>query len=107
MKNFSSLDDLNLIKIEDVIKKKRYLYFKNLSIISEAIHSKQKHYAENTEREEILSNFDKSLTDSLNAIIRVRNTYSDHTIGQIESLFHIYSGRAPLSETFKHSCHIA
>ena len=90
---FKTINELESINIADVQNKSLYINSQyNLKVNSEL--NSQKLVAE--EYKKAKTNLDKlgsKLTKLIETTNTVKNTYSSQTIGQVESLFHIYSGR--------------
>jgi exonuclease SbcC len=90
---FKAINELKSINITDVQNKSLYINSQyNLKINSEL--SSQKLIVKAHEKaKNNLNKLGSKLTKLIETTNRVKNTYSSETIGQVESLFHIYSGR--------------
>jgi exonuclease SbcC len=90
---FKTINELKSINIADVQNKSLYINLQyNLKINSEL--SSQKLIVEKHEKaKDNLNKLGVKLNKLIETTNRVKNTYSSETIGQVESLFHIYSGR--------------
>jgi DNA repair protein SbcC/Rad50 len=91
--NFVSLNDLDEITEIDIQDKDSYLRFQYNELINSELNKKKLNLKKECDKLEILSKLKKKITDYITETVNVKNTYSSQTLGQIESLFHIYSGR--------------
>jgi exonuclease SbcC len=90
---FNTIDELKKITVTDVKNKKSYLILQyNLTINSE-LKNKEEKLKTHIKGQDNLVLLGVNLTSIIKNINTVKNTYSSQTIGQVESLFHIYSGR--------------
>lgn len=94
---FKSPESLDSLTAQSIDSKKRYINNK-FNELSNSIYSKKQNEANLLERkiqasEKLLG----SLGKISNALNKAKNQYINQTVGQIESLFHIYSGRLLLN----------
>ncbi|GAC19454.1 AAA family ATPase [Paraglaciecola arctica] len=90
---FKTINELKSINIADVQNKSLYINSQyNLKINSE-LNSQKLIVKAHKKAQANLDKFGSKLTKLIETTNTVKNTYSSETIGQVESLFHIYSGR--------------
>ena len=90
---FKTINELKSINIADVQNKSLYINSQyNLKINSE-LNSQKLIVKEHKKANSNLDKLGSKLTKLIETTNTVKNTYSSETIGQVESLFHIYSGR--------------
>ncbi len=86
-------DNLANISSELVGNKKQYLQFKFNSLINSTRHRKQERREKLSKQLVACNNLASQLKEIEKRLNATRNKYINQTVGQIESLFHIYSGR--------------
>ncbi len=90
---FSNVEELKNIMVTEVENKKLYIISQyNLTINSE-LKNKDDQLKGFNKAQTNLNSLGVKINSLINNINTVKNTYSSQTIGQVESLFHIYSGR--------------
>ncbi|NRB80365.1 MAG: AAA family ATPase [Saccharospirillaceae bacterium] len=90
---FTSIDELQKITVKDLEDKKKYINNQFNFKINAELKSKENELEKNEKSEGNLVELGVNLSNIIDQINKVKNTYSSQTIGQVESLFHIYSGR--------------
>ncbi|MFS1446464.1 AAA family ATPase [Vibrio lentus] len=91
--NFKDIEVIYDLNENDVKEKECYLRFKYNEVLNGELDSKKKELGSDNKKIEILLALKEKLSDYSLSTVYVKNTYSSRTLGQIESLFHIYSGR--------------
>jgi len=90
---FNTVYDLRKLTVADVRDKKSHVILKYNLKINSVLKEKEKNLKLYSKRKGNLDALGVKLTNIIGGINTVKNTYSSQTIGQVESLFHIYSGR--------------
>lgn len=90
---FKAIEDFYILEQQDLVNKMQYISIKaneaRSSKLQKSLESLQKIQRENKAAKNASEKV-KKLRDTLE---KVERTYSDHTISEIELIFHIYSGR--------------
>ncbi|MEL4390334.1 AAA family ATPase [Shewanella xiamenensis] len=90
---FKNPEELKGITLESIEKKLSYIHSKYSSLVSKTHEQKLKAFNQSEARLTAISKVDEKLKNSEKQLNQARNTYINQTIGEIELLFHIYSGR--------------
>jgi len=85
--------ELKKLTKREVKNKKSYLILKYSLKVNSELQSKNANLRKLNKAKDNLVLLGVKLDKLIKAINKVKNTYSSQTIGQVESLFHIYSGR--------------
>jgi len=91
--NFNNIDRLTKLAPEDVVNKKKYLEFQYSQLANIELAQKIEILNQKTKLISVSKELNTKVTEVIKHMTYVKNTYSSKTLGQIESLFHIYSGR--------------
>ena len=90
---FNTIEELKKLTVTEVKNKKLYLVSQYNLIINSELKNQDKKLKEFNKAQTNLNLLGEKLSSLIKNINTVKNTYSSQTIGQVESLFHIYSGR--------------
>ncbi|OEG72329.1 hypothetical protein BEL05_04960 [Shewanella colwelliana] len=90
---FKSPEDLKLITSETIEDKLSYIGNEFNNLISRAHQSKLKAFNKSNARLQVISEIESKLKNTEQKLNLARNTYINQTLGEIELLFHIYTGR--------------
>lgn len=91
--SFNSYEELKVITQESIENKLNYLHNEYNNLISKAHEQKLKAFNRSETRLQAISKVEKKLKATEQQLNLARNTYINQTLGEIELLFHIYSGR--------------
>jgi len=91
--HFGKVENIEKISMNDVLTKEKYLSFKYGQSINENLNELKNNLEVCRGKQEIVTSFIEKLENSSDITIKTKNDYLSKTIGHIESLFHVYSGR--------------
>ncbi|NWO06781.1 MAG: hypothetical protein HLX50_14125, partial [Alteromonadaceae bacterium] len=90
---FKNPDDLKNVTLEAIEDKLTYLSGEYNNLISSSYQEKLKAFSKSQARLEAIRKIESKLKDTEQQLNLARNTYINQTLGEVELLFHIYSGR--------------
>ena len=90
---FNSPEEIKSITHEKIEHKRNYIFNQYSKLVSETYDRKHKEYKKSEARLKAISVIKNRIRDTELQINKARNTYINHTLGEIELIFHIYSGR--------------
>ncbi len=91
--NFVKVEFILGLELQDAIDKKQYVECKYNTFVNVELVNKKEKVQKLIDDNETLTLLIEKLDKVEKVAVRVRNQYSSETIGQMESLFHLYSGR--------------
>lgn len=90
---FNNPEELKGITFESVEKKLNYIHNEYSNLVSKTHEKKLKAFNQSDSRLTAISKVEDKLRNTEKQLNQARNTYINQTLGEIELLFHIYSGR--------------
>lgn len=91
--SFTEVSELKALSQSHVQDKRRYLKFFYNSLISKTLKDTKQKFVVAAKKVEVVLELEERLKAIDKALNKAQNDYIGQTIGQMESLFHIYSGR--------------
>ncbi len=91
--NFNNVEGVEKVLISDVLAKKSYIQFHYYQFINNELESTLKKQHKCKDEKFVVDELVADLDKISGIATKTKNEYSSETLGQIESLFHIYSGR--------------
>lgn len=90
---FKNPEELKEITFESVEKKLNYIHNEYSNLVSKTHEQKLKAFNQSESRLTAISKVEDKLRNTEKQLNQARNNYINQTLGEIELLFHIYSGR--------------
>ncbi|EGQ9185111.1 AAA family ATPase [Vibrio parahaemolyticus] len=90
---FKNHEELKEITFESVEKKLNYIHNEYSNLVSKTHEQKLKAFNQSESRLTAISKVEDKLRNTEKQLNQARNNYINQTLGEIELLFHIYSGR--------------
>ncbi|EJL6761791.1 AAA family ATPase [Vibrio cholerae] len=90
---FKNPEELKEITFESVEKKLNYIHNEYSNLVSKTHEQKLKAFIQSESRLTAISKVEDKLRNTEKQLNQARNNYINQTLGEIELLFHIYSGR--------------
>lgn len=91
--SFKNPEELKKITQESIEKKLSYLFNQYNNLVSKTHEQKLQDLKKSEARLKAINKIEEQLKDTEQQLNQARNTYINQTLGEIELLFHIYSGR--------------
>ncbi|WP_337164537.1 AAA family ATPase [Vibrio fluvialis] len=91
--SFKNPEELKKITQESIEKKLSYLLNQYNNLVSKTHEQKLQDFNKSEARLKAINKIEEQLKDTEQQLNQARNTYINQTLGEIELLFHIYSGR--------------